>query len=381
MKKFILLVLIFILYPFFGLRITNTPAFARSTDGNLAQCLSNKGFTMYGEYGCSSCELQKNYFGESFKNITYVDCSQNQSLCKSKHITGYPTWIDRSGKSYKGAIPLLTLASLSNCSTDPTVNNITSGDSNRFFPSKSQLVAAFFAGLISFLAPCLLPLFPSYFSIITGFTFAQLYGLNFEKIRPRVFFSSIFFCLGFILVFTLLGATGSFAGQFITKYQNIFMRLSGFILVGLGLTQTGILKIHALQFDYAWNIQRRLTKLGFVTAFATGITAALCWIPCIGPLLAPILLLSANSDRVFQGAFLLFVYSLGLTFPFLLGGLYFPNVVKNLQENRKTLHLISVGSGIFLIAFGIFIILNLYPIFTGIFSGWIKSLSTLQPGI
>jgi len=230
-----------------------------------------------------------------------------------------------------------------------------------------HLIASFLAGLVSFFAPCLLPLFPTYFSVISGFTFSQLYGLDFDRVRGRVFVSSLFFVAGFSLVFTLLGATGSLVGKLLEEYLSWLLRLSGFLLLGLGAVQLGLVKIEPLRFDYAWNIQKKLTNLGFFTALITGIASAFSWIPCVGPLLAPIFLLAARSGTVGYGIVLLFVYSLGLTTPFLIAGLFFPLIVSTLQKYRKIFHFLSLAAGIILIGYGIVLILDKYNQFIQIF--------------
>lgn len=223
-----------------------------------------------------------------------------------------------------------------------------------------EFITAFLAGLTSFFAPCLIPLFPVYFSTLTGFTFADLYGLDYGRLRRRVVTTTLFFCLGFSLLFTLLGATGSLIGKLIDTYLPLLLRASGIFLIVLGLIQTGILKLPALEFDTAWRAQKKLAHLGYLTALVTGIAAALSWIPCISPLLSPILLLAAQSQTVAQGALLLFIYSLGLTTPFLLGGLFFPQFATTLQTHRTLLHRLSTIAGIVLILFGIIVVTDQY---------------------
>jgi cytochrome c-type biogenesis protein len=131
-------------------------------------------------------------------------------------------------------------------------------------------------------------------------------------------------------------------------------------LIFLGLVQIGAIKFNLLEFDYAWKVQKRLSHLGFITAFVTGIAAALSWIPCIGPLLSPILLLAANSQTAVKGSFLLFIYGLGLTVPFILGGLFFPSVVHALRNHRIMFHRISQIAGLFLVLFGVVLLLDKY---------------------
>lgn len=374
----------------------------------LAQCLTEQQFTMYGKKSCSACAIQKGYFGPVFSQVPYVECDSNVAICDEKNIHAYPTWEDAGGKQYKGAISLDKLWELARCSSpdgeipvtitipvaiDATVSASTSPAQSKLFPlvqltanpqafdtiTREQLFAAFFAGLLSFFAPCLLPLYPAYFSVITGFTFTQMYGLTAEHVRRRIFFSSLFFAAGFIVIFVLLGATGSLIVQMLEQFLPFVLRLSGLILIFLGLLQTGMLQIPSLTFDYAWNIQRRMKNLGRITAFVTGSVAALSWIPCVGPLLASIFLLSSQRNSVIQGSVLLFIYAFGLTLPFILSGLYFPRALDAYQHHRQTFHRISVGAGIFLMAFGFLLLIGQYRLYTGWFSGWISSFTQLSP--
>jgi cytochrome c-type biogenesis protein len=223
-----------------------------------------------------------------------------------------------------------------------------------------SLISAYLAGLISFLAPCLIPLIPSYFSVISGFTFADLYGLNFVRIRGRVFVSSLFFVTGFILFYTLLGATSTFIGRFLRNSVLPLTQIGGIFLIFLGLVQIGIIKFDFLKLDFAWRVQKRLANLGFLTAFFTGIISALVWMPCIGQVLGSILLLASQSRTVIQGVVLLFVYSLGISTPFLLLGLFFPTFFTWIQNHRKFLRFLSLFAGVILILFGLILLLNQY---------------------
>lgn len=225
------------------------------------------------------------------------------------------------------------------------------------------IISAFIAGLLSFFAPCLVPLLPSYFSIITGFTFADLYGLEFSKIRMRVFLSSFFFAAGFVTFYSILGTTGSYFGKLLNEQLQLMLKFSGVFLIFLGLIQLEVIRFDFLNFDYAWRIQRRLTKLGYLTAFLTGLVCALIWIPCIGQILAPILFLAATSTNALQGFVYLFVFSLGLATPFLILGLFFPTIFTILQKYRFVFHYLSRLAGIILIIFGIIIVLGKYQLF------------------
>ena len=223
-----------------------------------------------------------------------------------------------------------------------------------------NFVTAFSAGLVSFFAPCLLPLIPSYFSVISGFTFKELYGLNFERIRGRVFFSSLFFVAGFVVFFSLLGATTAVIGQFLVQQLELLTRWGGVLLIILGLIQIGVIRFEALRFDFAWRVQKKLTKLGFLTAFLTGVISGLVWLPCIGPVLGAILLLASRVQTARQGMILLCVFSLGLASPFLILGLAFPTIFGFLKNYRRFLHILSLFAGVILVGFGLILIFGRY---------------------
>jgi len=178
--------------------------------GKLAQCLSEKKFTMYGRGGCSACALEKTYFGESFAQVPYVECDLNdesRAVCDSKGITAYPTWEDVSGKQYKGAIPLPKLSELAGCKEEsPAPINIRQlkEKSTPFFKVFSvnalKYWGIFLAGLISFLAPCVLPIIPGFLAYLAGSSLDQA-----QSHRRDIFLASLFFVFGFSAVFSSLG--------------------------------------------------------------------------------------------------------------------------------------------------------------------------------
>jgi len=227
-------------------------------------------------------------------------------------------------------------------------------------PETLTFTVAYLAGLAGFFSPCLIPLLPSYFAIITGFTLKDLYGLNFKNLRLRIFFSSVFFVLGFAIVYSLLGATGNLLGQFLNKHTNLLIRFSGLFLIILGLIQLGIIKFKGLEFDYAWVVQKKLSRLGYINALITGIAMALIWIPCVGQIVTGMLILASQTETATQGMSLLLVFSLGLGTPFLLLGLFFPTFFPLLQKSRQLLHAINLLAGVLLIIFGLVLITNQY---------------------
>lgn len=173
-------------------------------------------------------------------------------------------------------------------------------------PNSIDISVAYIAGFTSFFSPCLLPLLPSYFSALTGFTFKELFGLEAKHVRLRMWTSSILFVLGFAVVYSVLGLTSSALGKLLQENIEILIRVSGVVLILLGLIQIGIINFEGLQYDYAWNIQKRITRLGFISSFLIGISCALIWIPCVGQILGSILILASKAPRASDGFFLLF---------------------------------------------------------------------------
>src|SRR5450759_2232378 len=179
-------------------------------------------------------------------------------------------------------------------------------------------MAAFVAGLLSFLSPCVLPLVPGYVSLISGATVEDLQSSDRRMLRT-VMLHSITFVLGFSVVFIALGAVATSVGQFANEYHSLLTKIAGVIIIVFGLHLTGLLKIKALYADKRLHdVKGGSSALG---AFFVGFAFAFGWTPCIGPILAGILTLAAAEETVTKGMLLLAVYSAGLAVPFLLTSL------------------------------------------------------------
>lgn len=339
----------------------------------LANCLTERGFKIYGTENCPNCKLQKEQFGSSFAYINYIDCDLQPAVCQAANIRGYPVWENSAGQQFPGAKRLPDLARISNCTslnapisppnTPSPLRSLISKSTQLSVTNYQLLIAAFLAGLASFFAPCLLPLLPSYFSAVSGFTFKEIYGLTRSGVRRRLFVSTIFFVAGFSLVFSFLGATASAIGQFINSNLPMLLQISGLFLIVLGLIELGVIRFNALRFDFAWKIQKRLARFGFAAAVLTGTISALVWIPCIGPALGAILLLASKAGSASEGVILLFSYGLGIGAPFIVLSLAFPTVFDKLQKNRSALVWVSRLAGITMLAFGAVLIFQKYQIY------------------
>ncbi len=214
------------------------------------------------------------------------------------------------------------------------------------------LLAAFGAGIVSFLSPCVLPLVPGYMSLISGASAEELRS-NDRKILNTVLLHSIMFILGFTVVFVALGAAATSLGHFLKIYKKQFSWIAGIVIVIFGLHLTGILKIKALYAD------KRMHSVGSgkspFGAFLVGFAFAFGWTPCIGPILTPILIAASDVETVSKGILLLFVYSLGLAVPFLLSSLLVNGFMVFYGRFRRYIHWVEVFSGVVLIILGVLI--------------------------
>jgi len=213
-------------------------------------------------------------------------------------------------------------------------------------------IAAFLAGIISFLSPCVLPLVPGYISLISGASVETLQEAD-RKLLRSVMINSLTFILGFSVVFISLGAVATGFGQLTHRYHRELSIIAGIVVFIFGLHLTGLFKINALYSD------KRLHGVkggaGPIGAFVIGFAFAFGWTPCIGPILAAVLYLAGAQETVWKGILLLGVYSLGLAVPFLLTSLGVNKFLAFYGKFRRHLHTVEVISGVFLIVFGLLI--------------------------
>jgi cytochrome c-type biogenesis protein len=223
-------------------------------------------------------------------------------------------------------------------------------------------IAAFLAGILSFLSPCVLPLVPGYVSLISGATVEDLQSEQ-RRMLSTVMLHSVTFVLGFSVVFIALGAVATSIGQFANEYHSLLSKVAGVVVIIFGLHLTGLLKIKALYADKRLHdVKGGASALG---SFAVGFAFAFGWTPCIGPILATILVLAGAQGTVLKGIVLLAVYSLGLAVPFLLTSLGVDRFLAFYSRFRRHLHTVEVFSGILLIAVGVLIFLNNLRLLSG----------------
>lgn len=229
-------------------------------------------------------------------------------------------------------------------------------------------IAAFLAGLISFLSPCVLPLVPGYVSLISGAGVEELKSAQSQLMR-RVMINSIGFILGFSVVFITLGAISTEIGQVAARYKHTLSIIAGVVIIIFGVHLTGLFQIKwLLQDARLHSVKGSSTPVG---AFVIGFAFAFGWTPCLGPILTAILALASEQDTLVKGIILLGVYSLGLAVPFLVTSLLMERFLKFYSRFRSHMHALEVASGGLLIALGILLVIGRFTLI----SSWLSFLN------
>lgn len=219
------------------------------------------------------------------------------------------------------------------------------------------LVLAFAAGVLGFLSPCIVPLIPGYVSFVSGISLGELDAAARRQHLTQVLGATALFVLGFSLIFTGMGASASALGGFIVDNRLWLGRVGGLVVVLLGLTVLGVVKMPGLYRERRLHLTRR--PGGWLGAVPVGMAFAFAWTPCVGPVLAAILTLAATHQGAANGALLLFAYSLGLGLPFLVAAALMTTAVDATGWIRRHGRAIEVASGAFLVVMGTAMIFDL----------------------
>jgi cytochrome c-type biogenesis protein len=217
-----------------------------------------------------------------------------------------------------------------------------------------SLLGAFVAGILSFLSPCVLPLVPSFMTYLTGLSFADLQAEHpTHLVRRRTVCHSLLFIAGFTLVFVLLGASATLVGNFLRENMALMRRVGGALIMLFGLHVSGLLPIHFLLGEKRLNLHHK--PAGYFGSLLVGVAFAAGWTPCIGPILASILMVAAAESTVYKGIILLLAYSLGLAIPFFLSSLAIHRFLVFFNRFKKNIRLFEIVTGIFLFIAGVMI--------------------------
>jgi cytochrome c-type biogenesis protein len=234
---------------------------------------------------------------------------------------------------------------------------------------------AFVAGLLSFVSPCVLPLIPAYISFLGGASLGQLTeegGVD-SATQRRVFYSAFAFVLGFSTIFISLGATATALSTLIAQHSLLLSQIAGTILVIFGLHYMGVFRIGFLNFEKRFHLENK--PAGLIGSYILGLAFAFGWTPCVGPILASVLMVAASGDSTSYGISLLTVYAAGLGIPFLIAAFAVKPFMAFISRFKKQMRKIEITISVLLIITGIAIftgdlaevanwLLNTFPVFT-----------------
>ena len=219
---------------------------------------------------------------------------------------------------------------------------------------------AFVAGLVSFFAPCVVPLLPAYIAYITGVSVTELQKNNFDTYRKKIFISGIFYVIGFSLIFVIMGTAAASVSGYFFHNRSTIQQIGGLIIIIMGIHFSGIFRFNVLSKSKYIHLPKWSEKLGYLRSFLLGIIFAAVWSPCVGVVYGSILALAALTGTAVQGAFLLFIYSLGISIPFLLVSMTLAVSPKYLKIIEKYFDKIALVSGVLLVILGILLITDAF---------------------
>ena len=241
-----------------------------------------------------------------------------------------------------------------------------------------SVLTALLAGVLAFLSPCVLPLLPGYLSFISGESIETLAKGDKKAARLKVFLGAVFFGLGFMLVFTLLGASATKIGILLKSYKLIIGRVAGVVIIILGLHMMGVFRINKLLVQKKWNYAAKSGAPFYINAFLLGIAFVFGWTPCLGPVLAGIFTLAAGKDTVWQGISLLMAFGFGLWIPFLISALAVGYVFNAVRKFGKLVVIVEKVSGLLLVFIGVLMATSSLQVISGYLIQWFPILGDIN---
>lgn len=209
-----------------------------------------------------------------------------------------------------------------------------------------SLVLVFIEGLVSFLSPCVLPIIPVYMGYLAGNSSET------KNSNKKILLFTISFIFGILTAIFLMNASINLLQGFLKQHMTLFVRLGGILIILLGIYQLGFIKIDFLQRTFRFSMKTG-NKMNVMMAFVMGFTFSFAWTPCIGPALSSILILAASSGDFWYSNFLMIIYALGFTLPFLILGLFTNKALNWLNSHRSIVKYTTKIGAVILIVFGL----------------------------
>lgn len=219
-----------------------------------------------------------------------------------------------------------------------------------------NLFLVFIEGIVSFFSPCILPILPIYLSILSNSSVESLKEGKTNFIRSSLFKNTIFFALGISTTFFILGSSVRVLSMFFNENKDLIMFIGGIIIIIMGLFYMGIIKSSILNREKRFNVKFKEMKA--ITAFILGFTFSFGWTPCIGPILASVLVMVSSSSNHLSANLLIAVYTIGFIFPFIITSMFYSKLFKTIDKIKSNMEIIKKIGGLILIVSGILMMVN-----------------------